>query len=586
MKKVNRLGIFVFYDKDNIVDDYVCYLLDDFVKNVNHLVIISNSKLDKKEKKKFDKYDVEYIERENIGLDAGALCEYFNSTKDWQKYDEVSYLNDTFFGPFYPLTVVFEEMQKRKCDFWGLTYGNPHTDYYGEFENRRIPRHIQSFFITFKKNVTNSDSFINYWKNYDINKLNSFQDVVVHHELKFTKYLNDNGFIDDVYVHDNDVDDDFNRNYVEYVYNSIYQIINNKTPFIKRKVFSFDRAEMLSLTDSNNINKVIDYIKNNTDYDLNLIWKNIYRMYNVKQIAESIGFNKLLVDKSFTKYDDVTYFIRIDNCFMLDEINNNLKGLVGKIKLFTKEDKIYNYFKNNYDIVLIKKSWQEEIKKAAKNIKTDYVGYFWLKDNKKFITIINESVVKNTLDCILEVNRVQSIIEKIKNNNLGIAYGNENLNFTFFYDNLFWTDELFNLVSKVVNNERLCSRNIEPLTKSENWLVKKDIFELVDFDCLNGVNDELFSLALSVSMMYLSASKNKHTILVYDSFQYERRLDDLNIIYKETYRAVYRNNMYVPVLSSVLKQIDTQREERRFIYVLKRVIKDHILIPIKRLFKK
>ena len=44
-KKVKRLGIFVFFDKYNKVDKYVEYLLSDFRKAVDKLIIVSNSKL-------------------------------------------------------------------------------------------------------------------------------------------------------------------------------------------------------------------------------------------------------------------------------------------------------------------------------------------------------------------------------------------------------------------------------------------------------------------------------------------------------------------------------------------------------------
>ena len=48
-KTNKRLGIFIFYDKDNIIDDYVIYMLDSLTEAVNELIIVSNSKLDKKE---------------------------------------------------------------------------------------------------------------------------------------------------------------------------------------------------------------------------------------------------------------------------------------------------------------------------------------------------------------------------------------------------------------------------------------------------------------------------------------------------------------------------------------------------------
>ena len=44
MDNSSRLGIFIFYDKDNIIDDYVIYMLDSLTEAVNELIIVSNSK--------------------------------------------------------------------------------------------------------------------------------------------------------------------------------------------------------------------------------------------------------------------------------------------------------------------------------------------------------------------------------------------------------------------------------------------------------------------------------------------------------------------------------------------------------------
>ena len=45
-EEIRRLGIFFFYDKDGIVDDYVPHLLEDVKKNVSELLIVCNWKLD------------------------------------------------------------------------------------------------------------------------------------------------------------------------------------------------------------------------------------------------------------------------------------------------------------------------------------------------------------------------------------------------------------------------------------------------------------------------------------------------------------------------------------------------------------
>lgn len=47
---------------------------------------------------------------------------------------ELVFCNDSCYPPLKPFSLVFSEMQKRECDFWGLT------------KNHEISPHIQSFF--------------------------------------------------------------------------------------------------------------------------------------------------------------------------------------------------------------------------------------------------------------------------------------------------------------------------------------------------------------------------------------------------------------------------------------------------------
>jgi rhamnosyltransferase len=42
---VKRLGIYFFYDKDGIVDDYNLFLLNDLKENIDKLLIVYNSLL-------------------------------------------------------------------------------------------------------------------------------------------------------------------------------------------------------------------------------------------------------------------------------------------------------------------------------------------------------------------------------------------------------------------------------------------------------------------------------------------------------------------------------------------------------------
>ena len=168
-KEAKRLGVFIFYDKEGIVDDYVLTLLKSLKEAVTDIIIVSNCSLQEEEKKKFEKFTDKIKIRKNIGLDAGAFKNTFMEYQEYFKtFDELILMNDTFYGPFIPFKTIFEDMAKKDIDFWGLTANYKSPDGFGYLPDHIIPSHIQTFFLAFRKNVLESDAFNNYWKNYNI----------------------------------------------------------------------------------------------------------------------------------------------------------------------------------------------------------------------------------------------------------------------------------------------------------------------------------------------------------------------------------------------------------------------------------
>ena len=122
-EKKNNLGIFVFYDKDGIVDRYVLYLLDQLTPFFRDLIIMCNGKVNTDDKTKLLRYTNKVFVRENKGYDAMAVREAMLSHFGWeslQNFDSVVVFNDTFFGPFYPMDSVFEKIESGTETLWGL----------------------------------------------------------------------------------------------------------------------------------------------------------------------------------------------------------------------------------------------------------------------------------------------------------------------------------------------------------------------------------------------------------------------------------------------------------------------------------
>ena len=119
----NRCGIFLFYDCDGIVDDYIIYMLKDLKKSLSYLLVVCNGKPKEEELKKLQVEADEVLIRRNHGFDVGGYREglFYLGFRELEKYDEIVLFNYTFFGSIYPFSEMFEKMSTIDLDFWGIT---------------------------------------------------------------------------------------------------------------------------------------------------------------------------------------------------------------------------------------------------------------------------------------------------------------------------------------------------------------------------------------------------------------------------------------------------------------------------------
>ena len=185
-----RLGIFVFYDKDGIVDNYISYLLEETNKILSRLIIVCNGYISPEGRERLSNFSKEIYVRKNEGFDGGAYKYVLTECMDRQeviRYDELLLFNDTFYGPFYPWEYVFNKMDNKECDWWGLSKHEKAL-----INNKRIDSHIQSYFMVIKKKVLCSDVFWNFWNR--LSGLNTFDDTVEKFEIGFSNCMTTAGF--------------------------------------------------------------------------------------------------------------------------------------------------------------------------------------------------------------------------------------------------------------------------------------------------------------------------------------------------------------------------------------------------------
>ena len=293
--QVNRCAIYVFYDKDGIVDAYNLFFLKELKKVISRLIIVCNGDVCAKGKEAFRSLTNEIIMRPNEGYDITAYkegLEYVTFNK-LAGYDEVIVANSTCFGPFYPFGEMFETMKQRDVDFWGITsFHEVPYDPFGTIEYGYIPTHVQSYFMVFRKSLCETKDFIQYWNK--ICTIHNYNEAVGYFETVFTKKFADKGYKWDVYVDSSDLEGytyDILRDYPRYA------VETKRCPIMKRRSFFHDYGEALSRSGGEATREAFEYISQNTEYDVNMIWDNLFRLQNQADLKKRLHLNYIISSK-------------------------------------------------------------------------------------------------------------------------------------------------------------------------------------------------------------------------------------------------------------------------------------------------
>ncbi len=273
-----RLAIFMFWDKEGIVDDYVFTFLNGLHQCCENVCVVINGTVGGETVEKLKETADYVLQRENKGFDSWAYrhaIEYYGYETLANQYDEIVLCNYTCYGPLYSFKNMFSEMDSHECDFWGHIRYIPLPGQ--RLEKTIMPEHIQSHFIVFRKSILASRSFKEYWATLQLP--NNYTEAILFHELRCTKFFEERGFLSDSFIRE--------YSYPLFSWNApvymAYPLIKrDKSPLIKRKVFAVENGEFrYPLHTRETVYDVIDYIKKHTNYDVNQIYSNIERTYDI-----------------------------------------------------------------------------------------------------------------------------------------------------------------------------------------------------------------------------------------------------------------------------------------------------------------
>ena len=426
---VKRCGIFLFYDKQGIVDDYIIYMLKDLKKSVEDILVVCNGAIPDMAKERFASVGTTILERENEGFDvAGYKAGIFHlGFEKLSSYDEVVLFNYTFFGPLYPFEEMFTEMEERDVDFWGITKHHAvYPDPFGKNRYGYMPEHLQSHFLVIRKSMVGSREYQRFML--ELENPKSYVDSICNYETIFTKHFEDKGFKWQAYC---DSDE-----YKEYVYNPIMfraleMIRDKRCPIIKRRSFFTDYQDFMLNSCGEVTFEALEYIENNLSYDMSLIWQNLLRLENMTEMSRAMQLQYILQDecgqmKEFDK--KVCAVVHVSNVKHMGIYLSMLKNIADKgtlcvfcnseIRAGLEATLLDNNIEAFFSIVHDSKDVLSSIRKVASEIDADYLAFLTIEEEQELGQYCNSTSVQysSMKNMIGSKKYIQAVINTFEDN--------------------------------------------------------------------------------------------------------------------------------------------------------------------------
>lgn len=253
---MKRAVIFAHWDNDLTIDDYVIYYLKELKKVIEKVIFVSANNLSENETQKLDGIADNIISQEHGEYDFGSYKRGFEILKaeGLSNYEEIIFANDSCYAPLFSLDKLFEEMEEKECDFWGITKNN-----YGL--KGKNP-HIQTYFVAFRKGVFMDNDFIKFISS--VKPEPDKNSVIENYEIGLSKMLFQNGYKAETFVKE-----------FENISNPTIKkwkslITKSKSPFLKCSVL---RLKNTDYTTADGWHEVIG----KTKYPVELIENNLKR---------------------------------------------------------------------------------------------------------------------------------------------------------------------------------------------------------------------------------------------------------------------------------------------------------------------
>lgn len=306
-----RLCVFSFHDEQGVVDDYVLVLLAALRRFADNIVVCVRGHLNDESERSLGAVADDLVRLPIVGDCLAAYRYGLERTGfDLQRYDEVLLVDDSCYGPLFPLDELFAAMSDRSCDIWGVT-AHPALRSKPEEGVSEQPFFLDLNFVAIKRAVLQSPRFRSYWERVQ-------PEADAGRVASFTTYFTEHGFRCNSYLDA----EKYGTSYPAMF--DIDETIRDRNPFIKRQAFIGNPVLMERY--AADLPRALSLLESSSCYDQSLIWRNVIRHGELRTINTNAALTSVFPDVRLEAKGDDADYGRVAVCVhmfyvdMLDEI--------------------------------------------------------------------------------------------------------------------------------------------------------------------------------------------------------------------------------------------------------------------------
>lgn len=333
----SRLGIYTIYDKDGVVDEYILYFLKALSLWTSRVIVVCNGTLNEAGSEALKGLGCEVLCRDNTGFDAWGVkagLEYVGFDQ-LQCYDEVIISNNTLLGPVCDLAPMFEAMSGRPLDFWGIaSHEGMDFDPFNCNPYGYVPEHVQSYFYAVRKRLLRAEAFRKFWEG--LPQLHDYNRAVGMYETVMTRFFADAGYQWDCYM---DRSQYYGMTDNPLIAMPMESVRDWKSPFFKRRAFFQDYDYLTSFTGQQSASCLLQYLQEETDYPVDLVWKNLIRTCHMSDLVQNLHLARIFDRENSFALPEKTelkaaLFMHIYDHTMAEELANYASSMPAEADIY------------------------------------------------------------------------------------------------------------------------------------------------------------------------------------------------------------------------------------------------------------